>query len=468
MCVEVVTRRCTRVVFWGCVLAVQAGLLFCSGGCADGEMPIFGGKKAVGRVGMSKRELREVLDGFGESAAATIRQASGELDERIATSRVRKTNLLWRIRSLQAYHAMMEVGDPVEAFVETWGLCVRIAEYLSSGEGSTLYGEHQQIAVGAARQNEAEIERIGRMFLGDDVFAETRNQVHEFARTHPIRGTYSKLVVYATEARKDESNAFGKILSVPMAPFRAVGGVDRGAAAIERFTDTADRFSDVVEELPESARWQSLLLLYDMEETDVVQTMMANMTKVSESSAKLADAAQKLPEQLREEASVLIEQIDDKQANLQVTLDKADKSAVSMERTAAKFDDVAKSIEQTVKGINDMADTWEGAAKATTDTLKELNNSSLGKSDGEESTFKIEDYKATAEAVTLTANELRALVVELRELAKAEELPEYASAAQGLVDGVTWRLGGLLLAGFVLAVLYRLISGRVARRSRQD
>jgi len=462
MCPKTMAGRKMRGCFWVLLSVSQAALIFCGAGCAEGERTLMGGQA----TSIFEQELREALDGFGESAAAAIGHAALELDERIATSRVRKTNLLWRIRSSQAYHAMLDLDDPVEAFVETWGLCVRLRLYFESGEGSALYGEHQQIALDASRQNEAAIEEIGTMFLTDDVLAETRNKVLAFARAHPIRGTFSKLVVYATEIEKGQQNTFAKILTVPLAPFRAVGGVDRGAAAIEKFTGTADRFSDIVEELPESTRWQSLLLLYDMQETEVFQEMLANVARVSESSSRLAETAEKLPERLRKETSLLVEQIDARQANLQVTLEKAGKSAGALERAAAKVSEAANSMQGVSKGVNETAQAWEEAARATTQLVAEYGK--VAPPDNERPPFKIEDYKATAEAAAMTAIELRALVTELREMSKTGELPQYGSAARALMNDVTWRLGGLLLTLFVLAAIYKTVFGRATRATRAD
>jgi septal ring factor EnvC (AmiA/AmiB activator) len=251
-----------------------------------------------------------------------------------------------------------------------------------------------------------------------------------------------------------------------MAPFRAVGGVDRGAAAIERFTDTADQFSEIVEEMPESARWQALLLLYDMQETEFVQTMVASVTQLSQSSSRLAETAEKLPERLRKETSILIEQIDAKQDNLQVTFEKAEKSAAALERAAAKVGEAADSMQGVSKGITETAGAWEAAAKSTTQLLEEYGK--VAPPDGEKPPFKIEDYKETAEATAMTAIELRGLVTDMREMAKAGELSEYGSTARALMNDITWRLAGLLLTMFVLAAIYRTVFGRATRASRAD
>ena len=70
-------------------------------------------------------------------------------------------------------------------------------------------------------------------------------------------------------------NPFSSALSIPMAPFTALKGVDRTAGAIHSVGRSVEHISDIIEELPESARWQLLLLLLEMGDTEVVKTVVS-------------------------------------------------------------------------------------------------------------------------------------------------------------------------------------------------
>ena len=170
------------------------------------------------------------------------------------------------------------------------------------------------------------------------------------------------------------------VLNIPMSPFRAMGGVDRGAQAIERFRGTAEQFSDVVEELPESARLQLLLLLYDMEETEMAQSILDSTSKFAESSSRMAGSVEKLPEEFREQASLLIDQIDAKQSNIQETLGKTEKTIVALEQTADSISEAARAFESTVN--------------TTGQLIQDLKSKSPKKDPS--STNKVSDYRDTA------------------------------------------------------------------------
>ena len=89
-----------------------------------------------------------------------------------------------------------------------------------------------------------------------------------------------------------------------------------------KLSDSADHFTDIVEALPESLRWQLLQLSYDIEKTDTIKSALASIGEFSNSSSRLAASTEKLPEQLRQQLSILIEQIDTKQTNLRDTIDR--------------------------------------------------------------------------------------------------------------------------------------------------
>jgi len=303
---------------------------------------------------------------------------------------------------------------------------------------------------------------VGREFLNEEVFGETQRTVHQFARANPISGVWRDFVIYATEAQPGKPSPFEDIVSMPMAPFTALKGVDRTASSVYAVRSSMERISDIVEELPEAIQWQMLLLLIEMEETEVVKSILTSMSKVSDSSVQLAETAEKWPETIREQASILIQEIDTKQANLQVTLDKA-------EKTAAAFDQTAKSVNEVVRGI-------ESAANATGEVIKEWGKM-VPKEDTSPKT-DVNDYRDIIQQAIDAVNEIRVLTAEVRDLLESGTLAAHIKDvnslvddsvvhARGLTDHAIWRMMQLIASVFVLALLYRLALGRFAVRRRE-
>jgi chromosome segregation ATPase len=267
-----------------------------------------------------------------------------------------------------------------------------------------------------------------------------------------------------------------------MSPFTALKGVDRTATAISGVRDSMDRITDVVEHLPESARWQLLLLLLELEDIEAVKTVLASMTKLSDSSAKLADSAEKLPEQLREQMSILVEDIDSKQANIQTSLDKGENTAVAVEKAFSTAERAIGITGDTAKNVDEAAKEWKTAVDATSELIQVIRQwiAEMPKKEPS-STNTVSDYKDTAQEVTDAAIELQTLVTEIRGLLESETLSGHiedvnnrvvgaidqsVASAQSVTDHVTWRMIQFAGAIFLMALSYRFIVGYLKVKPR--
>ncbi|UCE46616.1 MAG: hypothetical protein JSW47_13455, partial [Phycisphaerales bacterium] len=300
-------------IFTAVLIAISAASFT---GCRSKDVRTIGSGLTPSDSQISKEDLRQQLEKFEDYFKARLRQMSADIYDRAPSKRTEKTTLQMRARMVHGLNVMLDQEDSVIAFIETWAMCSRFRAYLEEGEGAALYGEGQEIAVTSARQIESEIERIGSIFLKDDALQTAKKNITEFANANPMKGAFSNITVFATAAKTGEVSPFMSIIKIPMTPFRAIEGVDRTASAVHRFTDTADRATDILSGLPESTRWQLQLLLYDLEETDMTKSFLASATQFSESSSRLSKSVEDLPTQLREELSQFIEDANDKQQNL--------------------------------------------------------------------------------------------------------------------------------------------------------
>ncbi len=440
--------RCSLIIT--IILGVLS--LFLLEGCGSKGLRTIGSGMTPKAGQISKQELREQLDKFREFYKATLRQVSNELNERVPSTRTEKTTLQMKARMVQGINAMLDNDNSIVAFIETWALCTRFRMYLEEGEGISLFGDAHEIALNGSKRLEAEIQRIGVIFLKNDVFETARKNVTEFAHNDPIKGTFSNVIVYATEAQKGQQNPFVSVLKIPMTPFRAIEGVDRTASAIHQFSNTAERFSNIVAEMPESTRWQLQLLLFDLEEANMTKSFLNSLAQVSQSSASLEKSVEKLPEQLREQLTKFVEDIDKRQAGLQQTLQQAEKTSLAVNTTLEKLDKATGSFGAVIKDVNETVQAWETAAKTTGEVVQEFNKNKP--SQKEASSFDIKDYRDTAEQTSQAANNIKALLAEVDDLLESRRY-------DSMLNGLLLRAGGLVVLIFVLAVLYRIISVRL-------
>jgi hypothetical protein len=446
-----------------CVLVVLIStftFLLC--GCGGKEYRVFGGRKVGQKGQITKEELREQLNNFEGFWSNRYGSAMTDIEEFMPDVRTRNTILRIRVRIPEALHTMLEHEDSIIAFIETWGLCVRTTQYFESGAGRNFFGEHQDIIVRAAKDIESEIERIGQLFMNENLLSETRSNIRTFAGANPIKGTYANAVVYATAVKQNQPNPFVETISLPLAPFRAMEGVDKGALAINRFTDTAQNFTDVVERLPETTKWQMQLLFYDLEETDTIKSFVESTNKISNSSVKLAQTTEDLPQRIREEATILIEEIDEKQQNIQTTLQQAETTAVAVDNALQNSVIAANAFADTTDSITSTTNSWESAAKASSEAVKEIQKLIPKREPGTEPSFKITDVRDAAIEVANTSNQIRTLTADFSALLASDDLDKLTSVGQKLTNLITWRIAFLIVFAFVLALGYRFLVVRYA------
>jgi len=494
------------------------------GGCSRLSLP----PPAAGGHGerqMSREELAAALDDFQDYYATSIRQAAGDLDAATTDPAIRKNTLLWQVRMIAACQTILKQEDALKAFLDVWTLCIRMRQYFEDGDGRGLFGPHQDIAVRAARQIEADIERIGRMLLPEDRLAKAREDAQSFARANPIRGGFASTVARTPPAGEDAPNTFQAILGLPLAPFRVFEGVDRGAEAIRDFTRVADRFTDHFEALPETTRWQLLLLLLDLQNDPTVNTTVASFERLSHSSERLSRSAETLPGQLRREAEALIEQVDARQANIQTTLQQADRTATTVHRALEQVDRAAATLEETARSVAEAGRAWDETARTIGRTVREISNRppneatpagerafppspeprrpaeappaplgfdgggapdgfSSGRGEGtaalETAAGDRADFEQTVRTLGNTAVELQRLAEQIRLLIESPQLTAHiqevdsrllgavgatAEQARGLTDHAVGRLAGLIVLTFILAAAYRATTQRWLARS---
>jgi hypothetical protein len=467
-------------------LLVLVGSLFLNG-CASSGPHL--GERFASPAGpqVSKEDLRAALDEFEDFFDATINQACSDLDERLPGPDARRNTLLWRVRMMPACRAALRREDPIKAFIEEWTLSLRMTQFFEEGEGRTMFGEHQAIAVSAAKEIENDIERVGRLFLSEERLTKAREDARTFARTHPIRGQFVGAVIRMNAASAETPSGLAALLHVPLAPFTAMQGIDHTAAAIRSFTSVADRFTDIVEEFPESTRWQMELMLLEMERGGVVKAGLTSFEQFSDSTASLSRTAEGLPQEVETRASRLLDQIDAKQAGLQTTVSQVDEAVANVDRALQRVEAASISLDGTAKSVAEAGRAWEATAVAVGATIRDVSGGPSEKTSAPEAATPasapvgppsepaqtpsgdpLKDYRDTADALTTTATELRMLAVEIRGLLRppgvGELVDRTATQTREVTDHLSWRGAELVLLVFVLALAYRLLAARWSPR----
>jgi hypothetical protein len=439
------------------LIGLPALLIICEG-CLQNNRAVSVRGADIVAPSLDQEALKNDLDRFEDMFIQIIKQTTAQIEQEYPDLDTKRTNLLVNTRLSSAIRTFADAASPLVGLVENWELCVRLCSYFDDGPGQSLYRQTQPAMRRAVQQVRDEIERLAGTYLPPDLFEETRRHVYQFAKDNPIEGTMGNLIVYATGTETETFNPFKKVLSIPMAPIRAMEGVDKTAVAIDRFTDSANRFNDILKAMPESVRWEMLLFLYDLQSSEMTKSLLQNMEAFNASSRQMVELARKMPQDVREELSILIDQVEQKQKSIQETLSLAEAASNALNTTAA-------SLQQT-------ASSWQLAADSTTQTLRAWQAISEQSSSNPAPSEPIrpEDIQKAATEIQNATRELRLLMADIQALTQSDGINQIQDAfsryllagqvsAQAVVDHLAWRQ----IEGLFVALGARVIEGRGSR-----
>jgi hypothetical protein len=461
-----------------CLGASALVLIGLPAGCANA---IGGAGKQPGGRPTSQVTAHEAwlaLSNFQDTHEEIVRDASRRMMDQATDNRMRRHILEWKIYGLRLMRNALKKDEPIAALLDAWALAVQMKQF-NQREAAELPPESRSIMLEAADATVAEIEKVVRHILHDADFESVREQIYRFAAEHSVSGGYSTLAPQPPSQAAARIPVLDPLLRIPMAPFRTAEGIDRGAQAIYEFTKVAMRFTDVVEGLPEESIWQMQLLLLDLSENEVVQSLLASSEQISEStrrfvetSDRLADTLATMPQDVRRETQELLNELTQRQAELQATLDKIEASAKAIDSAVNRVRETTPEVTQAVQSTADAGQKLAEAAGAIQDMVASFRTPSESGQpppatlpagpDEPGRSFDIREYDAAAQSVAEAARELQALTGRVTDL--DERLTAHITRAAGEADAVAarlvWRLAALAVFVFALALVYRWLSSR--------
>jgi len=395
---------------------------------------------------LTQEELREGLRQYSNTFTAMVISAADQILSGTRDRTIRRRSLLWKVRMIPIAKKAAGLPTAQQSYVASLALAVAMADYLENGEGAELFAEQQPIAVSAALEVEQNARDLGARFLTQQEIQRLERKMDQVVDEHPIRGEFAAGALFEGLTDPETQSSLAWALNVPMAPFRALGGISEGAQAIREFNEIAAQLVDLTADLPRLLRWQLELFLYDFEDRQTTTESLQAMQILAESSNSLAATVETLPEFLSSNAPETLR-------DARATLAQAESAIAEARALVTPLGDIATQIRAA-------GDSW-------TTVVQEL--SSDEEPDPDARPFDIREYERTAQEIRLAGDELRELVVEVRALAGDPELGTVVGGLEGsgrsLVDMAAWRLLQLMLVFFALLFVYRLVSSRIGARS---
>jgi hypothetical protein len=413
------------------VAALAAALAFVVPGCASLPFRLPFSRADGLERGLSQEDLRAELAGYSSRFAGTVETAADEISAS-PSRRVRQRALLWRLRMIPAVQESTFLPNPREGYVRALTLTVMMRQYLTAGDGRALFGDLQPIAENAAQQLEQDALDIGAHFLTRTELERVAKEVDDLATRFPIQGTSFSFLRASQAARQVKSNqTLGSLLTLPLAPFAALQGVDSGAAAIREFNQTARRFAGIVQRLPGQIRGETELLLYDVEDRETVEKGLAALELLAASADRASLSVEKFP------------------TDFQAVLAASQGPVAEARQTLEQAQALLPSLEGVAGNLREASRSW-------LELLGSRTEREAGRSSDDEG-FDLGQVESAAAALGGAAIELRGLAGDVDRLSASGALAD-------ALDRAFWRSATLLVLFFALLLGYRVLAARLVGR----
>ena len=427
-------------------LALVAFVLFLAAGCksADTSAPGRGTElpKVIYPLRLS-RDLRTFARHYSSRLAGVMSTIAANTTDRA----VRELTLQVKLQGIPVLFYATSHPDVRIAFIETWVACVQGRMYLTEGAGKAVFGEGQPLAVEVLQELEEEFILIGEEHFGEELVESGAARILEFARNHPLDHTFNPEIV-GSDAGPSSSwqTTFTEYAGMPLAPFRGLEGVSDTASAIQAFSRTLANFARVIRELPNATRWQTELVLLELDSLASLVDARESLERMSLATESFAETAEKLPSEIRRELGAVIESSDKSQEGFRATMVEARKSAEAGVK-------LAETWEATANAVNAVLATYKDIASAAGDDAEPA---------ADEGPPALELNTQSATAIEKAAVEVRALLQDIESGKIDKAIGERAAE---LVDRITIRALIVIAAGLVGLILSRLATVRLRRKA---
>jgi len=373
---------------------------------------------------------------------------------------VREQTLRWKLRVLSATQAILREPDPRLAFLFSWLLAEEGFYAATEGSRRTAYGPHQPRVVELLGRTRDDLIALGYKHFDPAAIDQARDDMRDLA-SHSVLARWrlsgSTTAPSALTAQRGRRNDLGTLLSIPMSPFTGLQGVAGTPGAISDASDVVAEIGVVIRDLPERARWNAELLLYELDKLPSIAALQRDVDQLNTSVAKVAARVDAWPTDLRS------------------LLDEAEAAQPELRRTLAELRTTTEQLNTLAASINTMSGSVRGAA-AQINTMIGRERKPGDAPPASKPTAANDDPVTIgrlielSEKITLAVEALRGLTGELEgpiaELDDASNRTVDRAAAdlRAMLDAAAWRLAGIVMLAFVLAVIYRLLFHRSSPR----
>ena len=260
-------------------------------------------KAATAQIGMA---------GLAADINRHVQSTATGISSRTEDREVKRVMIRWQMGTMEGCRRALQLPDPRWSFVNLWTMIYQTQKLVASGTVKELNAEQLKRINTSLDDLQGMLKARALTVLTKKQFDDVVAAVKEWADKNPYTDTSMSGITGPTDF-DDDTLVENALLAVPDSVFSLGGGVKDTAHGISDVADAANRAGSIVESLPWSVRWQTELLLYNIEEYQSTKQLLRNVDEISRSVATVSARVDTLPADLQQTLTTAAEEIEQAQ-----------------------------------------------------------------------------------------------------------------------------------------------------------
>jgi hypothetical protein len=290
---------------------------------ALGVCGCFSSSKDKDEGALAEETLVETLASLSRATTDGVRLASDHIRARTDDTEVQRHAIQWQLGTLSICRHCRTMPDARAGIIELWTRIYQMRDTAESDFGKKYLGDGQPIAAEALDKLVTVADQSIKGFFGPEHFEELRGQIETYASNHTISEDLNDVAGEPTGVLAAGHSAVGWVLSLPLKPFEIGRGVGETAHSVQNVAEVADRFTDVVDDLPEEISLQMDLVLLDLNRAPAIAQTLADIERITTSIEGFQKTAENLPDDVRKNVTEVLDELDARQEGLRRTIEDA-------------------------------------------------------------------------------------------------------------------------------------------------
>ena len=231
-------------------------------------------------VAASNDQIRTQVYGNALGFNSALRLVANQIINGTDDPEMRRRALRLKIDATTASMIIVAYHDPLVSILDLWAFTMQLVDYYRDGRGRDHFGPYQDTLVATLEQFPRRLQERARLLVKDPELGDGAELVNTWVAGHPITGSI-RLRPWMTDTLLTFKESSG------------MGAAGAMGVMAERITNLSDRLALYYASLPNQLRWEGEVFLEDlMLRNKDLRATIDSVSSISASVGRIADIAE--------------------------------------------------------------------------------------------------------------------------------------------------------------------------------